>query len=426
MATATLQHPTTEQSRSEATQAAAAPLLVATDASPGSDAALRAARAIAARTGQQIKLLAVYPPIPAVAAEVAVATVSEADERRSLEIALEDQLHRLGIGEDWRLGSTQWSLDVTLGDPAATIAAAATRLGAELIIMGLGGHDLFDRIFGDELVVKVLRLGQTPVLAVAPSFHALPFHAMAAVDFSASSDRALALGANLVAPGGRITLAHVAEGANHPPFFRELSPYVGPLGQAYDRIITETEVAPGVRFERRVLVGDSASSALLQHVAESMPDLVIAGSHGHGFLTRLMIGSVSTNLVRSARRSILVAPPIDSSPLTNDLPRNRFEFFEWGERLEEFSRRNAGRRCGIEMLDPTLGAQTEQTGVVFNGASYDTHDGRLHIMCGDGALHLTRTIIGVTAIQVLRDSTGTDAFLRVAHGRGQTLLTLER
>jgi nucleotide-binding universal stress UspA family protein len=426
MATATLQHPLQEQFGSPATKRAAAPLLVATDASPGSDAALRAARAIAQKTGQSIRLLAVYPPIPTVAAEVAVAGVSEADERRSLEIAIDDQMERLGIASGWRLGDSQWSLDITLGDPAATIASAAARLGAELIIMGLGGHDLVDRIFGEELVVKVLRLGQTPVLAVAESFHALPFHAMAAVDFSASSDRALALGAALVAAGGRITLAHVAEGANHPPFFRELSPYVGPLGQAYDRLIAATDVAPGVRFERRILVGKTASAALLEHVEESVPDLVIAGSHGHGFLTRLMIGSVSTDLVRRARRSILVAPPIDSSPITNELPRNSFEFYEWAERLEEFTRRNAGRRCSIEMIDPTLGAQTEQTGVVFTGASYDTHDGRLHIMCGDGALHLTRTITGVAGIQVLRDGSGIDAFLRVAHGRGQTLLTLER
>jgi hypothetical protein len=47
-------------------------------------------------------------------------------------------------------------------------------------------------------------------------------------------------------------------------------------------------------------------------------------------------------------------------------------------------------------------------------------------MCGDGHEHVTRTITAVTGIQVLRDANGTDAFLRVAHGRGQTLLTLER
>ena len=426
MATATRPHPNQEQFGLHATQTGAAPLLVATDASTGSDAALRAARAIAQRTGQHIRLLAVYPPTPAVAAEVAVAVESEEDQRKSLEIAIDDQMGRLGI-PDWDVAhSDRWSLDIALGDPAATIASTAGLIGADLIIMGLGGHALFDRIFGDELVVKVLRLGQTPVLAVAPSFHAMPLHAMAAVDFSASSNRALALGAQLVAPGGRITMAHVAHDARHPPFFRELSPYVGPLGQAYDRLITDTQVEPGVRFERRVLVEKSPSSALLAHAAETAPDLIIAGSHGHDFLTRLVIGSVSTALVRRANRSILVAPPIDSSPIENSLPRNGMDFLEWTERLEEFTRRNGARLCSIEVLDPTLGAQLEQKGIVFKGASYDPHDGRLNIMCGEGREHLTRTITGVTGIQVLRDASGADAFLRVAHGRGQTLLTLER
>ena len=64
----------------------------------------------------------------------------------------------------------------------------------------------------------------------------------------------------------------------------------------------------------------------------------------------------------------------------------------------------------------------------FAGASFDPRDGRVHIMCGArvGDGHLTRSITGVTAIQLLKDVTGKDAFLRDAHGRGQTLLTLER
>ena len=40
--------------------------------------------------------------------------------------------------------------------------------------------------------------------------------------------------------------------------------------------------------------------------------------------------------------------------------------------------------------------------------------------------HLTRNIHHVTAVQVLRNRAGRDLMLRVAHGRGQTLLTLDR
>lgn len=423
MATATLQHPTTEQFGIPRAEKALAPLLVATDATTGSDAALRAARAIAKRTGQPVRLLAVFAPAPLVGPEVqiAISSKTESDQRRALGIGLHEQLERVGV--------TDWPTDIIMGDPAATIAQTASSLGADMVIMGLGGHEFVDRIFGDEMVLKVLRLGTTPVLAVAPNFHALPCHALAAVDFSASCGRALELGGKLVASPGRISLVHVAQPGKDPASWNARdAAYVGTVGRALDRLIAETEVLPGVRFERKVLSGDPALQ-LLGYTTTYSPDLIIAGSHGHNFLTRLMIGSVSTRLLRDSRRSVLIVPPIDGPGFLEEMPeeRGRFSFYEWAERLEEFSRRNTGRSAILEVIDPDIGAQIEEKGVPFMGASFDPRDGRVHIMCGGaGGGHLTRSISGVTGIQLLKDSTGQDAFLRVAHGRGQTLLALER
>lgn len=423
MATATLQHPATEQSGIASTELTLAPLLVATDATTGSDAALRAARAIAARTGQPVKILAVLAPAPIVGAEiqVAIAVRSETDQRLAMKIELTDQFERVGIPD-------AWPLEIVMGDPAATIAHTAAALGADMVIMGLGGHELVDRIFGDEMVLKVLRLGTSPVLAVAPTFHALPCHAIAAVDFSASCGRALELGGKLLASPGRISLIHVTQPDKDPASWSARdAAYVGTVGRALDRLIAETDVPPGVRFERKVLSGDPAQQ-LLGYVTTYSPDLVIAGSHGHNFLTRLMIGSVSTRLLRDARRSMLIVPPIDGPGFLEEMPeeRGRFSFYEWAERLEEFSRRNAGRSAILEVIDPEIGAQVEEKGVPFVGASFDPRDGHVQIMCGGPAGHLTRNISGVTAIQLLKDVNGKDAFLRVAHGRGQTLLALER
>ena len=423
MATAALQHPTKEQFGLPRADKALAPLLVATDATTGSDAALRAARAIARRTDQPVRLLAVFAPAPIVGAEVqiAISSKSESDQRNALSLGLREQLDRVGVGD--------WPIDIVMGDPAATIAQTAKTLGAEMVIMGLGGHELVDRIFGDEMVLKVLRLGTTPVLAVAPTFHALPCHALAAVDFSASCGRALELGGKLVASPGRISLVHVAQPDRDPASWNARdAAYVGTVGRALDRLIAETEVAPGVRFERKVLSGDPALQ-LLGYTTTYSPDLIIAGSHGHNFLTRLMIGSVSTRLLRESRRSVLIVPPIEGPGFLEEMPeeRGRFSFYEWAERLEEFSRRNAGRSAILEVIDPDIGAQIEEKGVPFMGASFDPRDGRVHIMCGgNGGGHLTRSISGVTGIQLLKDANGQDAFLRVAHGRGQTLLALER
>jgi nucleotide-binding universal stress UspA family protein len=409
----------------ELTSPARAQLLVATDASPAADAAIRAAQAIASRTGQSVKMLAVHVPLPMVAAEVQLSVTPdmEAENRDSLRQQVVAQRERLEI-------RAPWPLDVVSGDPAATIVSVSQGIGASLIIMGLGGHGVFDRFLGDETVLKVLRLGSIPVLAVAPNFTGLPTRVLAAMDFSASSVRALALGAKLLQKGGKVTLAHVVSRDLDPAnWTNPAAAYSGTVGRALDRVVAEVGFDDAV-VDRRVLAGDPAKELL--HLSDAVqPDLIVAGSHGLNFLTRLLLGSVSARLVRSADCSVLVAPPEDAPSFLEELPKSFsvFGFYEWTERLEEFTRRNVGRLATLEIIDPEIGAQVQEKHVPFLGASYDPRDAQMHIMFGRntrGQGHLTHSIVGVTAIQSLHDRVGRDRLLRVAHGRGQTLVTLER
>lgn len=403
-----------------------APLLVATDASAPADAAVRAAQAIAAHTGQRVKVLAVHEPLPLVAAEVQIAASPdmEAESRASLREQVKDQLQRVGV-------DAPWSMEVATGDPAATIVTVARDIGASLVIMGLGGHGVFDRFLGDETVLKVLRLGTVPVLAVARDFSDLPTRVLAAMDFSASSVRALKLGAQLLKPRGRLTIAHVITPDRNPvKVTKQGVAYSGTVGRALDRAVAEVGFGDTAVVERKVLAGDPAKE-LLRLRDDVQPDLIVAGSHGHNFLTRLMLGSVSTRLVRRSSCSVLVAPPENGPDFIQELPKVTavFGFYEWAERLEDFTRRNAGRRATLEVIDPDIGAQVQEHGVTFLGASFDPRDARVHIMFGTsegGEKHLTRGISGVTAIQALHDRSCRDLLLRVAHGRGQTLVTLER
>jgi len=263
------------------------------------------------------------------------------------------------------------------------------------------------------------------VLAVAPGFEELPRRVLATTDFTPSSIRAAEIAADVMSEG-TLTLAHVMSEDRDPANWQSTNAgFNGTMGRAFDLAISR--IGSSANVERCVLAGDPVK-ALTKLVNATQPDLIVAGSHGHGFLTRLRLGSVSQQLVRSAKCSVLVAPPEEGPSFLDEVPAatNRFAAYEWAERLEEFTRRNEGRRCTIEVIDPAFGAQLEQRGIAFRGASYDAHDGRLHIMCGDGREHLTRTITVVTGILVLRDAGGADALLRVAHGRGQTLLTFER
>jgi nucleotide-binding universal stress UspA family protein len=436
MATATTSRPVTasermaQESRQEGAaafarvEAARPPLLVATDGTESADAAIAAANAIAVRTGQRVELLAVHAPIPVVAAEVQLATTPsmEAEACASLLAQVESQLTRLRIGHDW-------SMEVVSGDPAATIVKTAQNCGASLIIMGLGGHGIVDRMIGDELVLRVLRLGTTPVLAAAPSFLGLPTRAVAAMDFSKSSARALRTALDVVTPGGCIALAHVVSRDLDPVNWTEASAgYNGTIGRAFDHILAEVG-SDEVILSRKVLAGDPAKE-VLQLTKETGAELIVAGSHGHNFLTRLLLGSVSTRLVRSGVCSVLVAPPDDSPDYIEELPRSTkiYGSYEWAERLEEFTRRNSGRTATVEVIDPDIGAQVEERDMRFTGASFDPRDARVQLMFAgrDADAHLTRSICGVTAIQALRDRQGKDLLLRVAHGRGQTLVTLDR
>jgi universal stress protein A len=253
---------------------------------------------------------------------------------------------------------------------------------------------------------------------------------LAAVDFSSACVRALTLGRELLRPNGKVTLAHVIS-----PDLDEVNwngtnaGYHGTVGRAMDRVIAEMGLGD-VQVERRILSGD-ASKELLKLQDELQPDLIVTGSHGHNFLTRLLLGSVSTKLIRRGNCSVLVAPPVEGEEYMDELPQatTQFSHYEWAERLEEFTRRNAGRRGTLEEIHPEIGAHVQEKHAVFAGVSFDPRDGRVIIMFGPvGAVdqHFSRSIAGITAVQMLRDRTGRDLLLRVAHGRGQTLLTLER
>jgi nucleotide-binding universal stress UspA family protein len=413
----------------ESSKSIAGPLLVATDSTESADAAIRAALTITLHTGRAVKLLAVHQPLPLAAPEVQIAESPdmEAERRAQLRSMVLEQLERVGV-------YAAWPLEVVTGDPAATIVNVAQNIGASLVIMGLGGHGLFERVLGDEMVLRVLRLGTMPVLAVAPGATTLPVNVLAAVDFTPSSIRAARLAADLMSPDGKLTLTHILsreiDGAN---WRGSNSAYDGTLGRAFDLMVTDLGFKRAETVERKVLGGDPAKS-LLAFAERLQPDLIVAGSHGRGFLTRLLLGSVSQRLVRDAHCSVLVAPPEEGPNFLDELPdiTTRFAAYEWAERLEEFTRRNVGRMATLEVIEPDIGAQIEQKGFPFVGASFDPRDGRVHIMLGEPnymngkTRHLTRSIGGATAIQVLRDRSGRDIMLRVAHGRGQTLLTLER
>jgi nucleotide-binding universal stress UspA family protein len=403
----------------------AAPIIVGTDGDSQSDAALVMARVLsnlpdAVRLVTAVRPVLAFPDAPSsVNADVEAARRAEA---KGEALA---QVERL-----WQDGS---DVEVYDGDPALVLGKLAHSAGATLIVAGIGRHRVMDRVFGSETALRLIRVADCPVLAVANGANRAPRRIVVAVDFSETSLRAARLALDLAASGAVLYLAHVAprdsslyDWADHKGSYKQNA------GDALEKVREQLHIPESMTVQKVLLQGDPTTE-LLAFAASVNADLIATGSHGHGFVTRMLIGSVATRLVRLSTCSVLTVP--HSAVMTRvrvsvDPPSVvQLPHADWAVELEAFSRRNLGRHGMLEVDDPDIGAQAQEFDYPLMGAAFDVRDQRVQLMFGapGGATHhLTRSIGGVTSVDVLRDERGRDLAIRIAHGSGQTLLTFAR
>ena len=402
------------------------PVIVATDGRDQSDAALVAGGLLAGASDERLRVITVLKPMPIVSpeAQLPVSPDVEASRRAEAKRTVREQLGRV-----WNVPFDA-QVEVYDGDPATTIAHVAHESNASMIVSGLGRHRVMDRLFGDETALRLIRVAAVPVLAVGGQFNAAPTRIVVAIDFSETSLRAARLALELAAPAATIYLAHVApRDATLYDWNGWGSNYKQDAGEGLQRMREQLRVPTDMIVQRVLLQGDPATE-LLAFAASVNADLIATGSHGHGFVARMLIGSVTTRILRCSTCSVLTVPHAAAMtrlrttvepPVVQTLDRP-----EWTSQLDEFTRRNVGRRGVLEVDDPELGAQAQEHDYPFLGATYDRHDGRVELMLGelgDVQRHLTRGIGSVSGIDVLTNERGRDLALRIAHGAGQTLLT---
>jgi nucleotide-binding universal stress UspA family protein len=77
---------------------------------------------------------------------------------------------------------------------------------------------------------------------------------------------------------------------------------------SFEQVINELAPTAGMSITHTTLRGDPVEE--LKTLAEKVnPDLVAIGSQRHGWLERLLLGSVTSAMVRDGRWSMLVVPP---------------------------------------------------------------------------------------------------------------------
>jgi nucleotide-binding universal stress UspA family protein len=323
-----------------------------------------------------------------------------------------------------------WPLRVEAGLPGTRIVRWAKDRGADLILLGIGRHRPVDRVFGTETALQVIRLSHVPVLAVPEGSTGLPGIAVLGVDFSHFSRRGAEVALGLLKPPCEAHLVHVMSGMEFLPTVSESwrTDYEEELRERLQDLTRGLGAAAGgCTLTIHLLEGEPAHE-LLNLAVEKHADLIVAGSHGLSFVGRLLMGSVSTRLVRGSHVPVLVIPP--SEPAEEVLAEGDSATpHPWVKEMRDFSRLNVGRRTTLELNDPEVGAQECGRNFPLWGVTYDPKRDRIEIMLGRSGTvegHLTHSIPGPRDLEVEYDDKGLAKALQIRLRQGQIVLRVHR
>lgn len=313
--------PGRQSRRADATEPASQPshpldlagraVLLATDGSPCSIAAAFVAHELARKYHAVIHVVSVIdprtsllpPPLYVAFGMGDAGIVSETT--REQEGSVRTELSR-AIGEE-----IEWPVRIMFGTPAGSIVQEANHLGAVLVLLGLRRHGRLDRVVHDETALNVMRTATCPVLGVVAEMDGLPSHVLSAVDFGDGSVLAARAARAMIGDDAKLTLAYVQPMNGFLDDEGECRIHTMGVKAGFAKLREEFGGAD-LRFDHVVLhtgEGETPGQALLEYADEVGADLITAGSVQHSRLDRWMVGSVSAELVRDGRRSVLIVPP---------------------------------------------------------------------------------------------------------------------
>jgi nucleotide-binding universal stress UspA family protein len=210
--------------------------------------------------------------------------------------------------------------------PHKEIAAQASRLAADLVVIGTHGRSGIDRMLLGSVAEKVLRTSPVPVLTVPPHVPDVvplgrdPFkRILYATDFSPGSRDAMRYAASLAEhAAAELTIIHVVEPllVGHDPI----------VGSTFDVAAYHAALERDAITKLRALVRENARLGsdthdlvtkgkpyveILRTAAERQIDLIVLGVHGRNALDRLVFGSTAEHIVRRASCPVLTVRVAD-------------------------------------------------------------------------------------------------------------------
>lgn len=207
-------------------------------------------------------------------------------------------------------------LVVRVGPTADVLNAAVDEYDADLVILGGKHHSTLGRWFGGSTSLAAARTTRVPLLVTAGEPHTFR-RVLAAVDLSGAARPTLAAARRFAALfAAKLRAVSVIEPLPVIPEARQ------PVDAAeYYRLseeLLQREVWPclGPSDAERLVRHGMPVETLLREVQDFGTDLLVLGSHGKRWATRLVIGSVTERLVNHLPASVLVVPVHATAPAT--------------------------------------------------------------------------------------------------------------
>ena len=200
------------------------------------------------------------------------------------------------------------SVEVRMGRPPRVIRELVAERDAGLIVVGGKHHRVLGRWLAGRTGYHVVRLADVPVLVTTPA--AARFErVLVAVDLSEAARVTIVAAERFAAMlGARLRVLHAVE---EIPFAPEVpaAPSTQDLLNAATAAL-ETDIWPAIRTPdaERVIRRGSPLGVIERETAEWGAQLVVVGSHGKGWIDRMLLGSVTEGLMRHLPASLLVIP----------------------------------------------------------------------------------------------------------------------
>jgi nucleotide-binding universal stress UspA family protein len=274
-------------------------LLVGFDGSDGGRDALELARVLGLAMGASALVASVLPYGPLPIDDTAL------DEEEAAAVAplFEEASERLG-GLDVETRAFGGS------SPAGVMTQIAEREQVDLIVVGSPHRGPIGRTFIGSVAEGLLHGSPSPTVAAPRGYAEVrhdPFRTIA-VAYDGTPESKAALGrAEALARSTNATIRILTVLAP-PVAMPGVAGYTPPIPPDADRVVDEAlkTIDRKLGAEGRRLAGPPASA--LAEACEDGVDLLVAGSRGYGPVARVLLGSVSTQLIHRAPCPVLVVP----------------------------------------------------------------------------------------------------------------------